>query len=64
MFQLSPQIVQNSDTKIIRVAAHLAEQFLEWQRLRKQVYELEQSLASGLRQDAPCAPKNGARRRE
>jgi hypothetical protein len=41
----------------------LAERFLEWQRLRKQVHELERLAATALKQDAPCARTDGGRRR-
>jgi hypothetical protein len=33
----------------------LAMKFLEWQQLRKQVYELEQLAAADRKQDNPCA---------
>ena len=40
----------------------LAERFLEFQRLRKQVQDLEQLLATGLKKDAPYARSTETRR--
>jgi hypothetical protein len=42
---------------------NLAKRFLEWQRLRKQVRELERLAVTALKQDAPRARTDGVGRR-
>jgi hypothetical protein len=42
---------------------NLAKRFLEWQRLRKQVRELERLAVTALKQDAPGARTDGIGRR-